>query len=103
LSRTITAAAALAAAVAVSAAIHRYRSLHRVLARERVSDRLMDGCLHRDMQALHVRLRAAMARQEAERAVLLEAGRVVDDALAVHGARPNDPNDPYDPQEGGPA
>jgi len=108
-SRTITAAAALAAAVAVSVAVRRYRSLHRVLARERAAStasRLMDGRLHSDMQALHARLTAAMARQEAERAVLWEAGRAVDDALAVHGSRlndPNDPIDPYDPQEGGPA
>lgn len=104
-SRTITAAAALAAAVAVSVAAHRYRSLHRVLARERAAHRLMDGRLHCDMQALHTRLTAAMARQEAERAVLHAAGRAVDDALAVHGAQltnPNDPIDPYDPQEGGP-
>jgi hypothetical protein len=103
---TALAAAALAAAVAVSLAVHRYRRLHRVLQRERAAARLMDGRLHCDMQALHARLKAAMARQEAERAVLLEAGRAVDEALAVHGARlsdSNDLNDPYDPMEGGPA
>jgi hypothetical protein len=104
-SRTITAAAALAAAVAVSTAVHRYRRLHRVLARERAAHRLMDGCLHRDLAAFQSRIDAAAARLEAERAVLVEAGRAVDDALAVHGAQlnnPNDPIDPYDPQEGGP-
>lgn len=106
LSRTITAAAAFAVAVAVSAAVRRYRRLHRVLARDRAAHRLMDGRLHGDMEALHVRLQAAMARQDAERAVLREASRAVDEALAVHGARtadPNEPRDPYDPyQEGGP-
>jgi len=106
LSRTITAAVALAAAVAVSAAVRRYRHLHRVLARERAAHRLMDGRLHCDMQALHVRIESAMARQAAERAVLNEAGRAVDEALAVHGGRrpdPSNPRDPYDPyQEGGP-
>jgi hypothetical protein len=103
LSRTITAAVALAAAVAVSAAVHRYRAVHRVLARERVTNRLMDGCLYRDMEVLHVRLGAAMARQEAERAVLLEAGRAVDEALAVHGSRLRDLNDPFDPYQEGDA
>jgi len=102
-SRTITAAAALAAAVAVSVAVRRYRSLHRVLQRERAAARLMDGCLHRDLAAFRSRVDAAAARLEAERAVLWEAGRAVDDALAVHGSRPNDPNNPQDPyQEGGP-
>lgn len=107
LSRTITAAAALAAAVAVSAAVRRYRAVHRVLARERAAHRLMDGRLHCDMQALHVRIESAMARQAAERAVLCEAALAVDQELAVHAAYlagPNDPRDPYDPyQEGGPA
>jgi hypothetical protein len=106
LSRTISAAVAFAAAVAVSVAVRRYRSLHRVLARERVAHRLMDGCLHRDLAAFRSRVDAAAARLEAERAVVLEACRAVDQALAVHGSRLNDPNDlidPYDPQEGGPA
>lgn len=108
LSRTITAAVALAAAVAVStAAVRRYRHLHRVLQRERAAHRLMDGRLHGDMQALHVRIESAMARQAAERAVLCEAALAVDQELAVHAAYladPNDPRDPYDPyQEGGPA
>jgi len=103
LSRTITAAAALAAAVAVSAAVCRYRAVHRVLARERVQHRLMDGCLHRDMDELRTRIGAVLARQRAAEAVLGEAGRVVDEALAVHGTNPHDPNDPFDPyQEGGP-
>jgi len=108
--RTITAAVAFAAAVAVSTAVRRYRALHRVLARERAAHRLMDGRLHCDMQALHVRIEAAMARQAAERAVLKEAALAVDRELAVHAAHlaepsaPNDLRDPYDPyQEGGPA
>lgn len=101
LTRTVLAAAALAAAVAVSTAVCRYRRLHRVLARERAAHRLMDGRLHCDMTALRVRLSAAMARQDAERAVLHAAGRAVDEALAVHGAHLNDPNDPF--QEGGQA
>jgi len=106
LSRTISAAVAFAAAVAVCVAVRRYRGLHRVLQRERAAARLMDGRLHCDVEALRERLTAAMARQEAERAVLLEAGLVVDRALAVHGSRlndPNDPIDPYDPLEGGPS
>lgn len=110
LSRTITAAVAFAAAVAVSAAVRRYRALHRVLARERAAHRLMDGRLHGDMEALRMRVEAAMTRQAAERAVLAEAARAVDGELAVHAARladpggPSNPRDPYDPyQEGGPA
>ena len=103
LSRTISAAVAFAAAVAVCVAVRRYRSLHRVLQRERAAARLMDGRLHCDVEALHTRLTAAMARQEAERAVVLEACRTVDQALAVHGAQLSDPNDPYDPLEGGPS
>ena len=105
LTRSVLAAAALAAAVAVSTAVVRYRRLHRVLQRERAAHRLMDGCLHRDVQALHVRLNAALARQDADRAVLHEAAVVVDEALAVHTAGSHDPTtDPFDPfQEGGPS
>jgi ABC-type phosphonate transport system ATPase subunit len=103
LSRTISAAVAFAAAVAVSVAVRRYRSLHRVLQRERAAARLMDGCLHRDLAAFRSRVDAAAARLEAERAVVLEACRTVDQALAVHGAQLSDPNDPYDPLEGGPS
>lgn len=106
----VLAAAVLAAAVAVSTAVVRYRRLHRVLARERAAARLMDGRLHFDMQALHARLREAVARQEAERAVLREAGLVVDEAFALHSSGPHGPCgpldsiDPFDPfQEGGPA
>jgi hypothetical protein len=103
LTRSVLAAAALAAAVAVSTAVVRDRRLHRVLQRERAAHRLMDGRLLCDMQALHARLNVAMARQEAERAVLREAGLVLDEALALH-AGPCDSIDPFDPfQEGGPA
>lgn len=103
-----SAAAALAAAVAVSAAVYgrRYRRLHRVLARERAAQRLMDGRLRCDLDAFQARVEAAMARQGADRAVLYEAGLVVDEALALHAASSadlRDPNDPYDPfMEGGP-
>jgi hypothetical protein len=89
-------AAVLAAAVAVSTAVVRYRRLHRVLARERAAARLMDGRLHFDMQALHARLREAVARQEAEGAVLREAGLVVDEAFALHSSGPRGPRSPYD-------
>jgi len=104
LTRCVLAAAALAAAAAVSTGVVRYRRLHRVLQRERAAHRLMDGCLYRDVEALRVRLAAVVARQDAARAVVLEAERAVDEALAVHTAGgPNDPIDPYDPfQEGGP-
>lgn len=87
--RTFTAAAALAAAVAVSAAIRRYRRLHRTLERERVAHRLMDGCLHRDMDQLHTRIGDALARQQAVRAVVEEADLVLDEALAAHHTNPN--------------
>ncbi|MFD9004486.1 hypothetical protein ACFV0T_26595 [Streptomyces sp. NPDC059582] len=103
--RIVTAAAALAAAVAVSLAVVRDRRLHRVLARERVQARLMDGCLHRDMDELHRRLEAVMAGQQADRAVVDVAALVVDGALAARTAdlnRPNHARDWFDPyQEGG--
>lgn len=100
LSRTITAAVALAAAAAVSTAVYRYRCLHRVLARERAAHRLMAGCLHRDMAAFQTRIGAALARQQAERVLLGEADLVLNEALAAHGTDPHEPYDPY--QEGGP-
>ena len=105
LTRCVLAAAALAAAASVTTGVVRYRRLHRVLQRERVAHRLMDGCLHRDVEALHVRLAAVVARQDADRAVLHQAAVVVDEALAVHSAGgPHDLIDPYDPfQEGGPS
>jgi ribosomal 50S subunit-associated protein YjgA (DUF615 family) len=84
MTRTFTAAAALAAAVAVSAAVHRYRRLHRTLARERAAHRITDGCLHRDVAAFQTRIDGLLAQQEDRRAVLAEAGQVVDDALATH-------------------
>lgn len=95
--RRFTAAAALAAAVAVSAAVHRYRRLHRTLDRERAVHRITDGCLHRDLAAFQHRIAAEAARQHATTAVLDDADRVLDEALAVH----DHPHDPY--TEGGPA
>lgn len=104
LTRSVLAVAALAAAVAVSTGVVRYRRLHRVLQRERAAHRLMDGCQVRDLAAFRARVDAAMARQAADRAVVDEAGLVVDEALALHSAGSHNLIDPYDPyQEGGPA
>jgi formamidopyrimidine-DNA glycosylase len=86
LSRTITAAAALAAAVAVCAAVRRERRLHAQLARERAASRLTAGCLHRDMAAFQHRIGVVLAQQ----AVLAEAGQILDAELALH--HPIDPN-----------
>jgi len=89
-----TAAAALAAAVAVSA-LRQRRRLAAQLARERAAHRLTEGCLHRDMAAFRSRIEAVAA----DRAVVAEAGRVVDAALAYHAH-----HSPIDPTtEGGPA
>jgi hypothetical protein len=90
---TATAAAVLTAAVAVYA-LHvscRNRRLRRLLASERVSSRLMTGCLVRDLAEFRRRLGHAMAQQ----AVLAAAGLVLDDALSAH-----DSTTP--PTEGGP-
>ena len=88
-----TAAAALAAAVAVSA-LRQRRRLAAQLARERAAHRLTEGCLHRDMAAFRRRVEAVAA----DRAVVAEAGRVVDAALAYHAH-----HSPIDPtSEGGP-
>ena len=91
------AAAALAAAVAVCALVLlvRCRRLHRVLARERAAHRLMAGCLYRDMQVFRARIEAVAL----ERAVVEEAGRVLEAALVSHSQQSRvDPS-----QEGGPA
>lgn len=94
--RTLTAAAVLAtAAVVVYAAVRRDRRLRERLAEERAaatSQRLMAGCVLRDLSAFRTRVDLALA----ERAVVAEADQVVSQALAVHLI------DPYDP-EGGPA
>jgi len=88
-----TAAAALAAAVAVSA-LRQRRRLRAQLARERAAHRLTEGCLHRDMAAFRRRVEAVAA----DRAVVAEAARVVDAALAYHAH-----HSPIDPtSEGGP-
>jgi hypothetical protein len=76
--RLLTAAAALAAAVAVSAAVRRDRRLRAVLVRERAAHRLTDACLHRDLEAFRRRIDAVVA----QRAVVDEAGLVLEDALA---------------------
>jgi len=79
--RTVTAAAVLAtAAVAVYVLVRRDRRLHAALTRERASSRLTAGCLHRDLEAFQHRIGAAMA----ERAVLAEADRALDEALVQH-------------------
>ncbi|WP_399559555.1 hypothetical protein OIA45_48950 (plasmid) [Streptomyces chartreusis] len=87
------AAAALAAAVAVCALVRQRRRLRAQLARERAAHRLTEGCLYRDMAAFRRRIEAVAA----ERAVVAEAGRVVDAALAYHAH-----HSPIDPTtEGG--
>lgn len=92
MTRTITAAAALAAAVAVSTVFVRYRRLHVALRRERAAGRLMNGRLHGDLEAFRYRLDVAVA----QRAVVDEAVGVLEDALAHHTRI-----DPH--TEGGPA
>lgn len=90
---TAVAAAVFTAAVAVYA-VHvscRCRRLGRELVRERVSHRLVAGCLARDLAELRRRLGAVVAQQ----AVVAAAGLLLDDALSDH-----DPMSP--PMEGGP-
>lgn len=92
--RTVSAAAVLAAAVLVYAAVRRDRRMHRELARERAaatSSRLMAGCVVRDLDAFRSRMDLALA----QRAVVAEADRALDEALALHSINPYDP-------EGGP-
>lgn len=97
--RSLTAAAALAAAVAVSALARHVVERRRRTRREVAAERLMAGCTQRDNAALHAQLAAFRRRMDAElarAAVVAEAERVVDVALAAHTAR----IDPY--PEGGP-
>ena len=90
------AAAALAAAAAVCAAVCRERRWRRRLVRERAAHRLTEGCLHRDLEAFRARIEAVAL----ERAVVEEAGRVVEAALVSHSHSQSriDPS-----EEGGPA
>ena len=54
--------------------------MRRRLACQAVEHRLMEGCLHRDLDAFRTRIDLAMA----QRAVVAEAGLVLDEALAAH-------------------
>jgi hypothetical protein len=93
--RCVSAAAVFTAAVVVYA-VCRERRLHQELARARsaaASERLMADCLLRDLDAFRVQV----GLEAAERAVVAEAGRVLDGALAAHATQ-IDPNYP----EGGP-
>jgi hypothetical protein len=101
------AAAALAAAVAVCAAVRRQRRLVRQLrelARERTSAELVAGRMCQDLEVFQRRIDELVAG----RAVLVEADRVLTEALVVHhaagpGGSFGDVYDPYDPNstEGG--
>lgn len=104
---TITAAVALASAVAVCAVVRRHRRLVRrldELARERTADRLAAGRMCQDLEVFQRRI----DRLVAGRAVLVEADRVLTEALVVHHAAGPGASfgDVYDPNstetEGGP-
>ena len=82
----VTAAVALAAAVAVSA-LRRYRRVCRRLDAARASHRLTERRLAEDLEAFRARIEAAAA----DRAVVAEAGRIVDAALAHSFRSPIDP------------
>ena len=84
--RTFSAAAVLTAAAAVYAGVRRERAERARLAREAASSRLMAGCAHRDNEALRNQLERFRRRLDVElagRAVVAEADRVLDEALAV--------------------
>lgn len=79
--RTVTAAAVLAtAAVVVCVLVRRDRGLRRKLVRERVSHRLIAGCLVHDLEVFRRRLAEVVGQQ----AVVGVAGLVRDEALARH-------------------
>ena len=65
-------------------AVYRLHRVRRALIAERASRRLTDGMRHRDMEAFQLRLEAALGT----RAVLTEADRILDSALASHLDRP---------------
>lgn len=90
----VTAAVAFATAAVVSG-VRRYRRVCRQLTAARTAHRLAEGCLLRDMQAFQARVEAAAA----ERAVVREAGRIVEAELVLQS--PSQPR--IDPMEGGPS
>lgn len=97
--RTLTAAAALAAAVVVSVLVHRRLERRRRARGRLAAERLMAGCTERDNDALRKELQSFRRRmdvQMAQAAVVAEAERAVDVALASYTTR----IDPY--SEGGP-
>lgn len=71
--------AALAALVA-GAALFRLHRLRRALIAERASARLAGGMQARDLEAFRRRINALLE----ERAVIAEADRILDTALATH-------------------
>lgn len=96
---SIVAVAALAAAAVVSVLLHRHVGRRRRVRRELVAQRLMAGCVRRDNAALHAQVEVFRRRLDAslaEAAVVVEAERALDAALARHAVR----IDPF--SEGGP-
>jgi uncharacterized protein YoxC len=91
----VLAVAALAAAAVAVCTVRRLRRLYRLLDREKAAARLTEGCLHRDLEGFRVRVEGLLA----QRAVLAEADRVVDAALAAQ-AGSSGSGDPS--SEGGP-
>jgi hypothetical protein len=83
----VLAVAALTAAAVAVWRVRRLRRLYRVLARETAAYRLTEGCRDQDYAAFHVQIEELLA----QRAVLSEADRVLDGALAIHH---------YDPEGG---
>lgn len=92
----VLAVAALAAAAVAICTVRRLRRLYRLLDREKAAARLTEGCRDRDLEEFRARMNAVLA----QRAVLAEADRVVDAALAAQ-ARSSGSGDPS--SEGGPA
>lgn len=89
----VTAAVALATAAVVSA-LRRYRRVCRQLMAARVSHRLTERRLYEDLESFRVRVQAAAV----DRAVVAEAGRVVEAALVSQSQAQSR----IDPMEGGP-
>lgn len=93
--RPIAVAAVFTAATVCAGLVVRHEHVRRVLIRERAAHRLADARMQDDLLLFRARLDAVVGREAAERALLAEAGRVVDEALASSGVA--------DPYEGGPA
>ena len=72
--------AALAALVVAGAALYRLHKLRRALIAERASARIAGRMQARDLEAFRVRVAELLQ----DRAVLAEAERVLDTALATH-------------------